>query len=103
MGHQNIFFKKFYILAGFYESYRDDEKRLCSPCHKSCQLHCTSPGAKGCVACRGGYAMDSEHGCADVDECAVRNDTKIKKMWDMRVGCYFFSKRKYWLFVLVPR
>ena len=56
---------------GFYEAYKDDAKQLCSPCHKSCEGHCTASGAKGCLACKAGYVMDTEHGCQDIDECAV--------------------------------
>ncbi len=57
--------------VGYYESYKDKEKLLCSQCHPSCQLACAGSGARGCVACKSGYAMDSEHGCVDLDECLV--------------------------------
>ena len=55
--------------VGFYSSYKDEEKNLCSPCHKSCQTHCTGSGPKSCVSCKGGYTMHTEHGCSDIDEC----------------------------------
>lgn len=55
--------------AGHYESFRDDNKLLCSSCHKACASHCTGPGPKSCAKCKEGYEMDSEHGCMDIDEC----------------------------------
>ena len=57
--------------SGYYNSYSDAEKLLCSPCHKSCQSHCTGSGPKSCAACSSGYTMDVEHGCQDLDECLV--------------------------------
>ena len=58
---------------GFYESYKDAEKLLCSECHKSCRGHCTGAGPKACASCKAGYLMQTEHGCQDIDEC--HNDT----------------------------
>jgi len=55
---------------GYYQSYADNEKRLCSACHASCEGHCTAAGPKACAACKSGYLMDTERGCQDVDECA---------------------------------
>eukprot|EP00095_Tigriopus_kingsejongensis_P000763 maker-scaffold67_size430214-snap-gene-0.10 protein:Tk00763 transcript:maker-scaffold67_size430214-snap-gene-0.10-mRNA-1 annotation:"cysteine-rich with egf-like domain protein 2" len=55
--------------VGYYESYKDTDKALCSPCHKSCLGHCTGSGPKSCAACQPGYTLDQEHGCTDVDEC----------------------------------
>ncbi|PNF21193.1 hypothetical protein B7P43_G05107 [Cryptotermes secundus] len=57
--------------ATYYESYRDEEKLLCSPCHTSCQGPCTQPGPKGCAACSPGWFMDTEKGCLDVNECLL--------------------------------
>jgi hypothetical protein len=57
--------------AGFYNSYKDDEKYLCSACHKSCQIHCNGSGPKACAKCAAGYQRDTEHGCTDIDECTV--------------------------------
>ncbi len=74
--------------AGFYESYQDEEKHLCSPCHKSCQLHCTGSGAKSCLACRAGYTMDSEHGCVDMDECLVSRPCSANKFCVNVEGAY---------------
>jgi hypothetical protein len=33
--------------ATYFESYRDEEKLLCSPCHASCQGPCSQAGPKG--------------------------------------------------------
>ena len=48
---------------GYYQSYADNEKRLCSACHASCEGHCTAAGPKACAACKSGYLMDTERGC----------------------------------------
>jgi len=56
---------------GYYNSYKDDEKLLCSACHKSCQVHCNGSGPKACAKCAQGYQRDTEHGCTDLDECVV--------------------------------
>ncbi len=56
---------------GYYNSYKDEEKTLCSACHKSCQSHCNGSGPKACAKCAAGYQRDTEHGCTDIDECAV--------------------------------
>ncbi len=57
--------------VGHYQSYEDEDKRLCSACHKSCKTHCTGAGPKACVDCKEGYFMSPEEGCADIDECAL--------------------------------
>ncbi|KAJ9578009.1 hypothetical protein L9F63_025130, partial [Diploptera punctata] len=62
----------------FYESYRDEVKLLCSPCHSSCQGACTQAGPKGCSACKPGWFMDTEKGCLDVNECFL-NPTPCKR------------------------
>ena len=59
---------------GYYNSYKDDEKLLCSECHKSCQSHCNGSGPKACAKCAQGYQRDTEHGCTDIDECIVSRD-----------------------------
>ena len=74
--------------VGFYESYKDKEKILCSACHKSCLSHCTGAGAKACVACRSGYKMDTEHGCTDIDECAVSQPCSGNKFCVNTEGTY---------------
>ncbi|XP_066995559.1 cysteine-rich with EGF-like domain protein 2 isoform X2 [Anabrus simplex] len=53
----------------YYESYHDDNKILCAPCHTSCQGACSQAGPKGCAACKSGWVMDTEKGCVDIDEC----------------------------------
>jgi len=54
---------------GYYNSYEDGDKTLCSKCHSSCDGPCTGAGPKSCLACKKGYLMDTEQGCQDVDEC----------------------------------
>lgn len=56
---------------GFYESFKDETKILCSSCHKSCNGPCSGPGPKSCTKCKNGYSMHTEHGCMDIDECVV--------------------------------
>lgn len=55
----------------YYESFRDDTKLLCSPCHASCggDGGCTVSGPKGCRKCKEGWRMHPEHGCFDINEC----------------------------------
>lgn len=59
-------------LNGYYESFRDDKKLLCSVCHPACDAGgCTGAGPKGCRVCKTGWIMEPElGGCIDVDECA---------------------------------
>ena len=74
--------------VGHYQSYRDEDKTLCSPCHRSCQLHCSGPGAKGCVSCAAGFRMDAEHGCVDIDECLVSKPCAGNKFCVNTEGAY---------------
>ena len=60
--------------ASFYESYKDEKKVLCTPCHSSCRDSCTQAGPKGCLACNDGWIMDTELGCNDVDECIMNRE-----------------------------
>ena len=55
----------------YYESYRDNDKLLCSPCHISCDKGgCTSSGPQGCRVCKKGWEMNAySGGCDDIDEC----------------------------------
>uniref|UniRef100_A0A0A9W637 Cysteine-rich with EGF-like domain protein 2 n=1 Tax=Lygus hesperus TaxID=30085 RepID=A0A0A9W637_LYGHE len=55
---------------GYYESYRDDKKLLCTKCHKSCKGACTRAGHKGCIECNPGWIQDGDRGCLDLNECA---------------------------------
>ncbi|KAL1493284.1 hypothetical protein ABEB36_011368 [Hypothenemus hampei] len=56
---------------GFYESYKDDKKVLCSPCHNSCDGKCTKSGPDGCIKCKAGYFETKVRGCTDVNECLM--------------------------------
>lgn len=58
----------------YYVSYKDDSKFLCSPCHHSCEKTCSQAGPKGCVACKSGWQMNTEHGCLDINECITKPD-----------------------------
>lgn len=64
----------------YYESFRDDEKLLCTKCHVSCEpkTSCTGAGNRGCRVCSKGWVMESEQGCVDVDECASATHTCTK-------------------------
>lgn len=55
----------------YYESYRDDNKFLCSECHDACEGSCKGAGPTGCDKCRSGWLMDKEKGCLDINECAA--------------------------------
>ncbi|KAH8279615.1 hypothetical protein KR018_008346 [Drosophila ironensis] len=53
-----------------YESFRDEKKLLCTPCHAACgEGGCTGAGPKSCRKCKEGWRMDSEAGCLDINEC----------------------------------
>ena len=61
---------------GHYESFKDESKLLCSPCHKSCAGHCKGAGPKSCAVCKAGYVMNTEHGCmVRPGECVERELT----------------------------
>lgn len=53
----------------FFESYKDDTKLLCSPCHHACEQACTQAGPRGCLACKAGWVRDRDQGCLDLNEC----------------------------------
>lgn len=55
----------------YFESYKDENKLLCSPCHQACQKTCTQAGPRGCLACKEGWVRDTEHGCLDINECVT--------------------------------
>ncbi|KAK7866283.1 hypothetical protein R5R35_007115 [Gryllus longicercus] len=77
----------------FYESYRDEDKLLCSPCHESCQGTCSQAGPKGCVACKSGWQMDTEKGCLDIDECYTgKNPCKRNEFCVNNDGSYVCLK-----------
>ncbi|ENN77525.1 cysteine-rich with EGF-like domain protein 2 isoform X2 [Dendroctonus ponderosae] len=56
---------------GFYESYKDENKILCSPCHPSCDGKCSKEGPTGCKSCKNGYLSSKDRGCTDVNECLM--------------------------------
>lgn len=64
----------------YYESFRDENKLLCSICHIACdEGGCTTAGPKGCRVCKAGWIMEPEiGGCVDIDECAVENSRTCK-------------------------
>lgn len=54
---------------GFYQSFKDDKKLLCSPCHKACKGPCRAGGPKECHECNRGWKNIEGKGCFDIDEC----------------------------------
>ncbi|XP_014216889.1 cysteine-rich with EGF-like domain protein 2 [Copidosoma floridanum] len=54
---------------GFYQSYKDEKKLLCSPCHKACKGSCSGGGPKECLDCTSGWKWLEGKGCYDIDEC----------------------------------
>lgn len=55
--------------VGYYLSYKDDNKMLCSPCHRACMGGCRQGTQKDCAACKPGFIFDSDEGCLDINEC----------------------------------
>ncbi|XP_066601795.1 cysteine-rich with EGF-like domain protein 2 [Prorops nasuta] len=56
-------------VIGYYESYKDDDKLLCSPCHFACDGLCKGAGPKDCTKCAKGWSMMKDKGCYDINEC----------------------------------
>lgn len=55
---------------GHYESYRDENKLLCSTCHAACAGACKGAGPADCLeSCKEGWQMMGERGCQDINEC----------------------------------
>ncbi|XP_015110384.1 cysteine-rich with EGF-like domain protein 2 [Diachasma alloeum] len=55
---------------GYYESYRDENKLLCSDCHPSCADGCTGGGPGKCQGgCKDGWRLVEKEGCVDINEC----------------------------------
>ena len=73
---------------GHYQSYQDDEKKLCSKCYKGCQTHCTGAGPKACIDCKPGYLMSPEEGCTDIDECVLEKPCQGNKFCVNSEGSY---------------
>ncbi|KAJ8679280.1 hypothetical protein QAD02_015067 [Eretmocerus hayati] len=60
---------------GFYQSYKDEKKLLCSPCHRACKGACKGGGAKECHECNPGWREIEGQGCYDIDECVEKDDS----------------------------
>ncbi|XP_023948959.2 cysteine-rich with EGF-like domain protein 2 isoform X2 [Bicyclus anynana] len=54
---------------GYFLSYKDDNKMLCSECHVACLGGCQGGTPKDCVACKPGFIFDTSVGCLDINEC----------------------------------
>ena len=57
--------------SGYYQSYKDDNKMLCSSCHSACEDSCSGPGPMNCNNCSKGWQLVEGKGCADIDECLL--------------------------------
>merc|ERR1712181_86230 len=76
-----------------YESFRDESKLLCSPCHKACEGHCTGSGPKSCAKCKPGFNINTEHGCLDIDECQVGKECEGQNKFCVNTeGCFECAK-----------
>lgn len=64
--------------TGFYESYKDENKLLCSQCHNACDGACKGPGPKNCEKCTEGWHILDGQGCFDIDEC-LKSDEYCSK------------------------
>ena len=60
---------------GYYQSYKDNNKLLCSMCHRACKSSCSGGSAKDCHECNIGWVKIEEKGCLDVDECIENQDS----------------------------
>lgn len=74
--------------AGYFMSYRDDSKMLCSECHKACLGSCRGGGQKDCVACKPGFIFDAIDGCLDINECDDIKMCKENKFCLNSLGSY---------------
>ncbi|XP_043683140.1 cysteine-rich with EGF-like domain protein 2 [Vespula pensylvanica] len=60
---------------GYYESYKDENKLLCSTCHAACNGSCKGPGPKDCEMCSHGWYMIDGQGCFDINECLKSDES----------------------------
>ncbi|XP_068628661.1 cysteine-rich with EGF-like domain protein 2 isoform X2 [Battus philenor] len=74
--------------TGYYLSYKDDNKMLCSMCHRSCLGGCRQGTQKDCAACKPGYTFDSDEGCLDINECDDLNKCTKDQFCVNSLGSY---------------
>lgn len=77
---------------GFYSSYKDKNKIICSPCHLSCAAACHGATQKDCEVCKPGFILDTEEGCMDINECEDRKSCKRDEFCLNSLGSYKCSK-----------
>ncbi|XP_014233062.1 cysteine-rich with EGF-like domain protein 2 [Trichogramma pretiosum] len=69
----------FECASGFYQSYKDKRKLLCTACHSACKGDCTGGSPQDCTEdCHSGWRKIEEKGCVDIDEC-VENEESCPK------------------------
>lgn len=74
---------------GFYESFRDETKLLCSKCHQACgDDGCSAGGPKQCKSCRKGWTFTPDSGCFDINECLTSNICKENQFCVNNDGSY---------------
>ncbi|XP_072935300.1 protein disulfide isomerase Creld1-like isoform X2 [Epargyreus clarus] len=73
---------------GYYLSYKDDTKMLCSACHPSCLGGCRGASQKDCVACNPGFTFDVDEGCLDINECDDVSKCKHNEFCLNSLGSY---------------
>ncbi|XP_026323426.1 cysteine-rich with EGF-like domain protein 2 isoform X2 [Hyposmocoma kahamanoa] len=73
---------------GYYLSYKDPNKMLCSPCHISCSGACRGSTQRDCDVCKIGFILDSEEGCMDINECEDRKRCKKGEFCLNSLGSY---------------
>ncbi|CAH2242451.1 cysteine-rich with EGF-like domain protein 2 isoform X2 [Pararge aegeria] len=73
---------------GYFMSYKDDNKILCSECHKACLGGCQGGSQKDCVACKPGFIFDATAGCLDINECEDTKKCKDNQICLNSLGSY---------------
>ncbi|XP_045761695.1 cysteine-rich with EGF-like domain protein 2 isoform X1 [Maniola jurtina] len=74
--------------TGYFLSYKDDNKMLCSECHKGCLGGCRGGSQKDCAACKPGFIFDSKDGCLDINECDDEKRCKEDQFCLNSLGSY---------------
>lgn len=64
--------------TGYFESYRDEVKFLCTKCHPACDGTCSKGGSEACDKCKDGWEMKEGKGCVDINECLVNGKDACK-------------------------